>query len=457
MNQENKVVQEEATFKREIGVFGGVSLIGGIMIGSGLFYLGSYVLERTGMSLGLSLLAWILGGIISLMGGLCYAELGVSIPRAGGATVYLTEAYHPLVGFLRGFNDWLLAGPGSLAAMAIALPTALRSFVDLSDMQIKLIAVAIIILLTVYNLFGIKQGTVLQNISMIVKMVPIFVIIIAALSLGKESPDLSLTLAGNESVSFFGICKMVAFATVASLWAYEGWTNLNNMTEEIKEPHKNLPRALLLGIGGITLLYTIFHYAIYRVLSLEEITGYIAEGNLYLGTEVTKRVLGQGGGLLVAVAMVLAIFNGLNGLIIAQPRQYYAMAVEGHFFKSFAKLHPKYRVPTAPLLVQMILSIILIFMRNLDQLTSLVVFTGMFFNVLVVFSVYVLRKKYPDIPRPYKVAGYPFVVFLTTLIFIGLLINTLVEDPVNSLTGLAVQVLALLSTFSLATAIKRKL
>src|SRR5690606_444650 len=135
----------------------------GIMVGSGIFYLGSYVIERTGMNLGLALICWIIGGLISLMGGLCYAELGAAMPRAGGRTLYLNEAYHPSVGFLAGFMDWIIGGPGSVAAIAIALATALRTFVDMGDLGIKVFAIVIIIGLTVYNLFGIKMANRLQN------------------------------------------------------------------------------------------------------------------------------------------------------------------------------------------------------------------------------------------------------------------------------------------------------
>ena len=172
---------EKTEFKREVGVFGGVSLLGGIMIGSGIFYIGSYVMMRTGMSQGLSLLAWIIGGIVCLLGGLCLAELGTAMPKAGGMTVYLNEAYHPIVGFLCGFSSWLLGGPGSIAGIAIALPTAMRTFFDLSDFSIKMIAVILILGLTVYNYLGIKQGSVLQNITMVAKLVPIVIILVAVL------------------------------------------------------------------------------------------------------------------------------------------------------------------------------------------------------------------------------------------------------------------------------------
>lgn len=433
----------ETEFNQEIGVFGGVSIIGGIMIGSGIFYLGSYVLERTGMSLGFSLLAWIVGGLVTLLAGLCYAELGVSMPRAGGATVYLTEAFHPVIGFLRGFTDWILGGPGSIAAIAIALPTAMRSFWDISDMTVKIIATIIIIALTFYNLFGIKQGAILQNVSMVAKLIPILIILFAALFLGKEQPDLSLRPMTGSDASFSSIVSMIAFATVASLWAYEGWTNLNTMTEEMKNPKKNLPKALIIGIGGITVLYTLFNFAIYKVLPYDTIVSNIEAGNLYLGTEAARSVLGSWGGVIVSIGMVLAMFGGLNGLIIAQPRMYYAMAVEGHFFKSFGKLHPKYKVPSAAMLAQMVISIILVFSRNLDQLTSLVVFTAMLYNLLTIVAVWIMRKKAPELARPYKVAGYPWTVLVTAILFVGLLINTFTEDIQSAMLGMIVQVLGL--------------
>lgn len=446
----------ETEFNREIGVFGGVSIIGGIMIGSGIFYLGSYVLERTGMSLGLALLAWIVGGVITLLAGLCYAELGVSMPRAGGATVYLTEAFHPAVGFLRGFTDWIIGGPGSIAAMAIALPTAMRSFTDISDLQVKVIATVLIVLLTIYNLFGIKQGTFLQNVSMVAKLIPILIILFAALFLGKENPDLSLKPMTNPDASIFSIIPMIAFATVASLWAYEGWTNLNSMTEEMKDPKKNLPKSLIIGIGGITILYTLFNFAIYKVLPYDVIVSNIEGGNLYLGTEAAKSVLGSWGGIIVSIGMILAMFGGLNGLIIAQPRMYYAMSVEGHFFKSFAKLHPKYKVPTSAMIVQMVISIILVFSRNLDQLTSLVVFTAMLYNLLTIIAVWIMRKRYPELERPYKVFGYPWTVLITSILFIGLLVNTFVEDIQNAILGMLVQVIGILVYWYFDKKLKRK-
>lgn len=428
----------QSEFKQEIGLFGGVSIIGGIMVGSGIFYLGSYVLQRTGMSMGLSLLCWVIGGIVSLLGGLCFAELGASRPVAGGMVVYLDEAYHPIVGFLYGFSSWLLSGAGSISALAVALPTALRSYIGISDMDIKAIAIILIIVLTIYNILGVKKASILQNVSMVAKLIPIVIIMFGALIFGTESPDLTLAPMDGSSASFSNIMSMVAFATVATLWAYEGWTNLNNVAEEIKDPKKNLPLSLIISIGGILILYTLFNYSIYKVIPHNEIVTMINNDDYYLGTEVAKRIFGNVGGTIVLIGMIISMFGSLNGMILSFPRNYYAMAKEGHFFKSYAKIHPKYKVPYVALIGQCVISIILVLVRNLDQLTSMVVFSGMLYNTLSVAAVIVYRKKYPDLERPYKMWGYPVTVIITIVIFAALMINTLIEDPVTAIIGLVV-------------------
>ncbi|MDR7869328.1 MAG: amino acid permease [Tissierellaceae bacterium] len=435
--------ENKSEFKREISLFGGISILGGVVIGSGIFYIGSYVLMRSGMSLGLSLLSWIIGGIVSLLGGICYAELGASDPSAGGSTVYLNKAYSPLVGFLNGFSSWLLAGPSSIAGIAIALPSALTSLIPMSNTTIKVIAISLIIGLTAVNYLGVKLGSIVQNLSMIAKLVPIGIILVLGLIYGDVNPDLSLTPV-NGDTSFGSIIGMISFAVVASLWAYEGWTNLNTVAEEVKNPKRNLPLSIIIAIISITLIYTLFNYSIYRVVSISEIEALLADGNYYLGTYAAQKLMGNAGQLLVVIAMVTAMFGSLNGCILAFPRMYYAMSKEGHFFNSFKKLHPKYNVPYVPLIVQAILSIILVLASDLNQLTSLVVFTGMLFNTLSIFAVFIYRRKFPDSERPYKVFLYPFTVIITVLIFAGLLINTFIEDPATSLISLSVPAIGIL-------------
>ena len=441
-SKNNETVPQTAGFKKEIGVFGGISIIGGIMIGSGIFYLGSYVLERTDMSMGLALLCWVIGGLVSILGGLCFAELGACDSRAGGMVVYMNRAYHPSVGYSFGFTSWVISGSGSIAALAIALPTALANFFHLSDMATKIIAIILIIALTAYNCFGIKLGSILQNVSMVAKCIPIAIILFAGLILGKEHPDLSLVPEGTDP-TFGGMIGMIAFATVATLWAYEGWTNLNPGAEEMKNPGRDLPNALILGIGVITVIYALFNFAIYKVLPADQVVSSIESGDIYLGTQVADKLFGGAGGGLILATQLIAIFGSLNGMIIAFPRYYYDMAAEKHFFKNHAKLN-KFGVPQVALISQAVISCILVMLRSLDELTSLVVFAGMLYNVLVIAAVVVYRKKFPDLKRPYKAWGYPVTVVIAIILFFALMINTLVEDPKTAITGLIVPVMGLI-------------
>ena len=192
MSSKKKSALEGGEFRKEISVFSGVSIVAGIMVGSGIFYLGSYVLQRANYDTGTALMCWIIGGVISLLGALCVSELGSSRPRAGGLTAYLTEVYHPVIGYMYGFSQWLLASPGSIAAVAIAIPTALVDFFPgMTDGNIKAIAVVLVILFTVYNILGVKEAAIFANISFIAKIIPMVVILVAAIFVGNHMPDMS--------------------------------------------------------------------------------------------------------------------------------------------------------------------------------------------------------------------------------------------------------------------------
>lgn len=429
---------ENSGFKKSLGMFSSCSIIIGIIIGSGAFYIGAYVLQRTGMSMGLSLLCWVIGAVVTLLGALCFAELGAERPVAGGQVVYLNEGIHPVVGYSYGFTSLLISGSGSLSALAIAFPTALLSFVKLDSAEIKIIAVVLIALFTVINCFGIKAGSILQNITTVAKLIPLVVIIVAALIFGKQSPNLSLAPLSGGPVSFGSILSMIAFAVVSSLWAYDGWENLGSVAEEIKNPQRNLPFALIISSFIVAAIYTLFNFAIFKVVPINTIVSNINSGNLYIGTEATKMVLGNAGGILVIVTMAIAMLSSLNAMTIAFPRMYYAMAKEKHFFQQFGKLDSKYEVPTFSLIVQGIIAIILVLMRNLDQIVNLVMFATLVYNALTILAVLTYRKKYRTLKRPFKVWGYPVTVVITLLIYIGLLVNTFIEDPVTSVIGLVV-------------------
>ncbi len=427
---------QQTELRREMGLFSSANVLIGIMVGSGIFYLGSYVLMRCGMSLGLALAVWVVGGIVTLLSGLCYAELGAMMPKAGGSYVYIKESYGEGAGYVSGLTRFIIGSCGSTAGLAIAFPTAISSLIPLSTMQIKLIAVASVVILTVINIYGVKQGAMVQNIFTVGKMIPIGIILFAGLFMGNQTPDLSLIPQTGEAVSITTIIGMIAFATVATLWAYEGWTNLNTISEEIKNPQRNIPRAITLSIVLVTVLYTLFNYAIYRVVPVETITASIEAGQYYLGTEAAGILFGNAGALLVGVCMVIAIFGALNGCVLVFPRSCFAIARDGMLPRQCAQVHPRYQTPHISLLVHMVITILLIFTRNLGQITALVTFSGMIFNTMTFHSVLQLRKKMPDLERPYRVSTV--VVYVTIAIMLGLMVNSLMEDFITAMIGLAV-------------------
>ena len=439
-SQNQNTPTEGRQFKKEISVFGGVSIVAGIMIGSGIFYLGSYVLQRANYNTGTALLCWVIGGLISLLGALCISELGASRPKAGGLTVYLNEVYHPIVGYMYGFSQWLIASPGSIAAVAIAIPTALIDFFpEMGNGQVKSIAIVLIILFTLYNVLGVKEAAMMANVTLIAKLLPMFIILIAAIAVGSHMPDLNPvpTDAEGETMGFGGSISIVSFAVLSSLWAYEGWSNVANIGEEMKNPKKSLPLALIIGVGFVTVFYVVFNFAIYRVIPVEEAKAMIESDNVYLGTEVARRLFGSAGSILVVVAMLIAMLRSLNGQVLAYSRIGYAMAEEGHFFRNQKKLS-KRGVPAISLITQGVISIILVLLRNLDQLTTLVVFLGMIGSLLGVAGVLVNRIRFPELERPYKVWGGAVTVVISTLIFAGLMVNNFIEDPVMSILGLVI-------------------
>lgn len=433
----------ETELSREISLFGGVSILVGIMVGSGIFYLGSYVFMFAGNSQGLALLAWVVGGIVTLISGLCYAELGAMMPRAGGSYVYLREAYGKSVAFMSGFSSFILGSSGSIAALALAFATILNNFVAINEATQKGIAILVIVLLTVANYYGVKFGSWIQNLFTVAKLVPILIILGLGLFLGNQSPDLSINV--DASVDVMGLISMVAMGVVATLWAYEGWTNLNNVSEELKNPKRNLPLALVIAIFFVMILYVLFNFAIYRVLSFQEIVDAIAGGNLFLGTAVANRLLGGFGSTLVGLGMLVSVFGATNGCVMVFPRLYYAMAKDGLFFRRVGEINPTTKTPANAILLSAFVSIILVFFRNLNQLTSLVVLQGLIFNGLIFFSVIIFRRTLPNIERPYRVWGYPLVPIVATLVMVGLLVNTLMtSDFNNSLLSLLIPAAAYL-------------
>ncbi len=432
-------------FKKVIGLFGGISLVAGMTIGSGVYYLGSYVLERTDFSFGLALLCWIIGGVVSILGGLCFAELGASRPVAGGMTVYLSEAYHPALGFINGFSGFILTASGSIASLAMAAVTGFKGTFGLSDLAVKLIAILIIVFFTAINLRGAKVGVAFQNFTMVARVVPLVLIIIIGIFMGDQSVDMSISMEGTsaEGGGISGAISLIGFATFASLWAYEGWTNLNTVGEEMKNPKRDLPLAIIISLGFITLIYTLFQFAIYRVIPADQAISMIQDGDIYLGNAVANKLMGGFGQGLILAGMTIGILGTVNGDILVFPRTYYAMAKEGYFPKKFAEIDEKSGVPMTATLASSAVAIILVIFNSLQSLTDLLVTLSALLNVMCVGAVLIYRKKYPNLERPYKVWGGVFTVIVTIILFGVLLVNNFIEDPKAALISLAIPAIGL--------------
>ena len=437
--------KEKQSLDRSIGLFGGISILTGIMVGSGIFFIGSYVLMRTDYSSGTSLLVWLIGGIITLIYGLIYGELGAMMPKAGGYYVYLREAFGKPVAFLSGFVNFVLASSGSIAALAIAFSLILSNIlamlfsISMSSWIMSLISVIMIIALSVLNFFGIKLGALVQKIFFVIKIIPIFLIIILGLILGTNSVSLAIDF---NQMPFFDVLTMIGYAVIATFWAYEGWTNLNSVAGEAKKPGRNIPLSLIISIGSVTLLYVIYQYSTFRVLSLTDLQALIQGDNIYTGINAAYVLIGNIGMYLVMITMLISVLGALNGSIMVFPRVYYAMSQDGVLFPKFKDLHSKYKTPYYAIIGSAIMAIILL-VFGLDDLISLIAFSGLLFNGLIFISLFIFRKKYPNIERPYKVPMYPYLPALAIIVTGLLLVAVYVENIRSSLIGTGVLLIGL--------------
>lgn len=438
----NSTEKNSRHLRRELGLFSGVSLVAGLTIGSGIYYLGNYVLQRTNMSMGMALICWIVGGVVSILGGLCFAELGAEMPVTGGLTTYLSKAYHPALGFVNGFSAFLLTASGSIAALALAAGNAVNGMAGgvLSLWTVKCVAIGLIVLFTVLNLRGIKGAAIFQNLSMIVRFLPLALVIVLGLLFGQQNPDLSPATAFTEgqSVTAASVIKMVGFATFASLWAYEGWTELNIVAGEMKRPRKDIPLAIILSMGAITLIYTLFNLAIYRILPHSEIVSVIeANEDSYLGQIAAERIMGSAGKWIVLIGMFAGIVGIVNGDVMVFPRTYYAMAKGGFFFRKMGEINEK-GVPQNAILASSGMAVLLVLFNSLQELTDWLITVTALINLLAIVAVLVFRIRYPDMERPYKVWGGVTVIVLAIVCFVILLVNNFISDPVTSLKGLGI-------------------
>ncbi len=432
--------------KRELGRASAIAIVVGTVIGSGIFLVPKDMIQQTG-SPQMVLWVWVFGGILSLFGALTYAELAAAMPDAGGEYVYLREAYGPFFGFLYGWTQTWVAKSASIATLATGFLYYAGNFwpalegvlwkIDLpigpagGPLEIRygqLGAMAVILALGGLNYFGVKFGGQVQVVVTVIKVALIALII--SIGLGSEVGEVANFASSVPAVGgfagFFG-------ALVAALWAYDGWNNVNMVSSEIRNPQKNLPQALIGGTLLVIAIYLLANVAYFYVLPSETVAS-----TDRVAAEMMRRIMGPQGAAAVSVAAMISIFAALNGSILTGSRVPYAAARDGYFFSIYAKVHPEYRTPGVSILLLSLWSAILVLSGRYRELYTLVIFPSWILYTMATASVLVLRRKRPDLPRPYRTLGYPYVPVLFVGVGIVLIGSTLVNSPRESLLGLAI-------------------
>ena len=443
------------TLERRLGVFSATTLIVGSMIGSGIFIAPSIMagyVATPGVYLGL----WLVAGVLTLLGALAYGELCAMMPRAGGQYVFLREAFGPLVGFLYGWTVLLVIQTGFNAAVSIAFAKFLGGVglrVGENDIvwaaggftlsRAQLVAVAVIAVLTWVNSRGVEAGAFVQNLFTVLKVGAIALLVFIGFGSGKGSFAHFTPLAGaalGPAALQMTFLAAVGVAMSKALFAYDAWNTVTFAAEEIREPQRNLPRALILGSVVTTLVYTGACAVYLYVLPLSKMAGVVENR---VASDVAGVLLGGLGVTAVSIAILVSTFGCVNGLILGGGRVLYAMARDGLFFRSAGRVHPKFHTPANALWLQGIWSAVLALSGSYSALLTYVTFASLSFNALTVVGLFVLRRKRPDLARPYKTWGYPLTPLLYLLGAGFFVVYIFIGDQRDALIGLGLVALGL--------------
>ena len=394
--------------------------VGGI-IGSGIFMVPATVALYTTSS-SLFFMVWILGGIISLFGALSVAELGAAMPRAGGQYVYLNEAYGPVWGYLYGWSAVAVINTASIAAVGVAFAEYLSFFTSLSSFDIKSIAIASIIILTIINVIDVKSGARFQNWFTFTKIASIIIVILLGLFLDGGSTQ-NLSPFFNDQ-SFSSLVGPLGLAMVAVLWTFDGWIFITYVAGEVKNPGRNIPLSIIYCMIIIVSVYLALNYVLVFALGFDKMIG-----SELVMSDAASIFLGNQGGAIITIIILISLIGANNGFILTSARINYAMAKNKLFFKQAASIHPKYKSPSNALIIQCVWACILTFTGTFNQLITYIIFASWIFYGMSAGAVIILRVKKPELKRPYKTPLYPWIPIIFILFAIFLTINTIMEAP----------------------------
>jgi len=435
-------------FVRAISRLDATALVVGSMIGSGIFIVSADILRQV-QTPGLLLLVWGLSGVVTLLGALTYGELAAMFPKAGGNYVYLREGISPLFGYLYGWTLFVVIQTGTIAAVAVAfarftsvlvpslspdvfLGTTIRFPDPIGPIAVglspqRIFAILSIVLLTWINVRGVRTAAFIQTSLTAIKTAALAGLIVLGITIGRNAE----AIAANFGPGFWpaggvtlAMIPVVGAAMVGSLFSMDAWNNVGFASGELKQPEKDLPFAMATGVLTVTTLYVLANVAYLHVLPADAIAHAPQDR---VGTAALEAMFGTPGLYIMAVAIMISTFGCNNGLILSGARVYYAMAVDNLFFKSAAVLHPQYKTPAVALVVQAVWTCVLCLSGTYSQLLNFVIFAAVAFYLVTAIGLFALRRKRPDIPRPVRTPGYPWLpalyVVLTGLIAIDLLVQ----------------------------------
>ena len=434
---------------RQVGLFDATMIVMGGIVGAGIF-INPYVVAQQVHTPLMILGVWIIGGMVAMLGAFVYAELAALRPEVGGQYAYLREAFHPAVGFLYGWVLLLVIQTGGMAAVTV---TFARYLLELTGWQVpeRLIVVVTIVLLTAINCMGVKLGSRMQSVLMLLKIAAIAGLICAGVLLVR-SPHPLLHPVLDRPPSF-DLITAVGAAMVPVLFAFGGWQTTNFIAEEIKDPRKNLSRALVLGVAAVIVLYVGVNFVCVRTLGPQGLAD-----TRVPATSVMRVAMGNSGAKLIALGITVSTLGFLSQSVLTAPRVYFAMARDGLFFRSVAKVTKRTHVPALAIVLQSIWTIVVALSGRYDQILNYVVSMDFLFFGLTGLTLFVFRRregKSEDVQRGYRAPGHPFTTAVFVLVSWLVVINTIYKYPRNSLLGIFVLLLGL-PVYAFWAAKKRK-
>ena len=428
-------MSDQPKLKRVLSLLDATMINAGGIIGSGIFMVPAAVAMFTG-SASLFFMVWIAGGIVSLFGALSVAELGAAMPRAGGQYVYLSEAYGPVWGYLYGWSAIAVINTASIAAVGVAFSEYLRFFFPITDISIKGIAVATIVLLTIINILDVKSGARFQNLFTISKLAAIFGIIILGLLMeGGSNQNLSPFFSDQ---SFTELVGPLGLAMVSVLWTFDGWIFITYVAGEVKNPGRNIPLSLIFCMLIVVTIYLLLNYVLIYTLGF---TG--MNGSDLVVSDAASVFLGNKGAAIVTLIILISLIGANNGFVLTSARINYAMAKDKLFFHQASQIHPRFKSPANALIIQCVWACLLTFTGTFNQLITYIIFASWIFYGMSAGAVIILRNKKPDMERPYKTPVYPWIPIIFILFAIFLTINTIMEAPRDAAIGAGIILIGL--------------